>query len=46
MGPKDGALFKARHYTQDDEEAKEEVKKGGGLVWSLGPQAGIPLRKT
>lgn len=38
VGPRDGALFKARHYTQDDDEAKEEAKKHGGWLWQVGPQ--------
>ncbi|MEV6028399.1 protein-glutamine glutaminase family protein [Streptomyces sp. NPDC052036] len=39
VGPRNGALFKARHYTQDDKEALEEAKKSGGFVFSIGPQA-------
>ncbi|MET7290353.1 protein-glutamine glutaminase family protein [Streptomyces sp. NPDC005573] len=39
VGPRDGALFKARHYTQDDEEALEDAKKSGGFLFSVGVQA-------
>ncbi|MEC3993777.1 hypothetical protein VSR01_09585 [Actinacidiphila sp. DG2A-62] len=39
IGPKDGAVFKARRYVQMDEETVDTVKNSGGFFYSLGPQA-------
>ncbi|CAM5609079.1 hypothetical protein SGRIM119S_03417 [Streptomyces griseorubiginosus] len=39
IGPKDGAVFKARRYVQLDEETVNAVKNSGGWFFSLGPQA-------
>jgi hypothetical protein len=39
IGPKDGAVFKARRYVQLDDETVNTVKNSGGFFFSLGPQA-------